>query len=172
MSLCLERISHKFTGFVVVVVLFACFFCHLFFLPFFLQILADQQSPHQKTHHRPPDVHPGHTFLQPDLPLRLLALPARSEPEPRQVPLLRQPQVRLHLAGQPPHHALGIQGPQEPARAGGFETDGRPVRRGHVTGRAGGLSGSHFLPATPRADGSRGGTKYRTSRLVVFFVKV
>lgn len=29
MSLCLERISHKFTGFAVVV-LFACFFCHLF----------------------------------------------------------------------------------------------------------------------------------------------
>uniref|UniRef100_A0A9L0TKW8 ST8 alpha-N-acetyl-neuraminide alpha-2,8-sialyltransferase 2 n=1 Tax=Equus caballus TaxID=9796 RepID=A0A9L0TKW8_HORSE len=97
-----------------------------------VNILADQQSPHQKTHHRPLDVHSGHSFLQSDLPLWLLALSAGSEPEPRQVPLLRQPQVRLHLPGQPPHHALGVQGPQEPARAGGFETDCRPVRWGHV----------------------------------------
>lgn len=97
-----------------------------------LQVLANEQGAHQATHHRPPHVYLSHSILQPDLSLRLLALSPGPEPEPGQVPLLRQPEVRLHLAGQPAHHALGVQSLKDAAPAGSLEADSGGVRWGHV----------------------------------------
>ncbi|XP_061450970.1 alpha-2,8-sialyltransferase 8B isoform X2 [Rhineura floridana] len=86
------------------------------------KVLADKQSVHKTSNHWPPHVHPGDPLLQPDSPLRLLALSSGSRPEPREISLLRHSEIWLHLPDQPAHHALGIQSPEGPSPAGSLET--------------------------------------------------
>lgn len=83
------------------------------------QVLADQQSAHQAAHHRSAHVHAGHALLRGDPPVRVLALPTGPAGETSQVPLLRHPEVRVHVQLQSSHHAPGVQDAERIAQTGG-----------------------------------------------------